>query len=67
MADSVSGNPVWTVLTETPRDDGWHSLLLFPFDFNVNCHGAILFPTLAFFLPLSGLPGFYHILGWLVT
>ena len=38
MADSVSGDPVRTVLTEASRDDGWHSLLLFPFDFNVNCH-----------------------------
>lgn len=56
MADSVSGNPVRAVLTEAPRDDGWHSLLFFPFDFNVNCHGAILFPTLAFvFSPSFGL------------
>ncbi len=55
MADSVSGNPVRAVLTEAPRDDGWHSLLLFPFDFNVNCHGRNCFPHWhLLFLPLLG-------------
>ncbi len=57
MADSVSGNPVRTVLTEASRDDGWHSLLFFPFDFNVNCHGRNCFPLWhLFFSPVRACP-----------
>ena len=55
MADSVSGDPVRTVLTEAPRDDGWHSLLFFPFDFNVNCHRRNCFPLWHLFFPSFGL------------
>ncbi len=57
MADGVSGDPVRKILIEAPRDDGWHSLLFFPFDFNVNCHRRNCFPHWhLLFLPLSGLP-----------